>query len=219
MAHFCSVTIITVSDHKWDEFAINLAIEEQRGDFVITPFVHEEVDDKWVNGVAFARLASIDEVIAAGNSLDDHCHLVTPKRVEFKVPAVNPGIITKMPSWRDVMNANAARQKTGKLTETMTSFAVDAKSLPMKKVYFNIGEEDVKLSNKFFTESKGETTVDHIKVPFVHSTSIKGTQYKSMEVLLIWRLCFEGTERPKGDTANNTKKNTIDEICDLMAGL
>ena len=121
---------------------MNLSIEEQRGDFVVAPFVHEEVADKWVNGVAFARLASIDEVLSAGDTLESSCHLVTPKQVEFIVPAVNPSIITKMPSWRDVMNANSSAQKTSKLTETMSSFAVDAKTLPPKKVYFNIAKSD-----------------------------------------------------------------------------
>ena len=184
------------------------------------PFVHEEIEDQWVNGVAFARLATVEEVIAG--DIDSSCHLVDNKKIEFIVPAVSSALVTKMPSWRDVMTANSNHQKTSKLTETMASFAVDAKTLPPKKVYFSIGkaDADVELSNKFFTKSKGGTSVDHIKIPFTHKTAVKDKEFVSMEILLIWRVCFKGTERPKGDGANNnTKKSAIDEICDLMQGL
>lgn len=118
------------------------------------------------------------------------------------------------------MDANSTTQKTSKLVQTLASFAVDAKTMPPKKVIFSISSnEDVKMSNKFFTERKGESTVDHIKVPFKHKLTIKKNEYTSMQCLLIWRVCFEGTERPKGHGATNAKKNAIDEICDLMSGL
>lgn len=203
------------------KFDINLSTEEELGGFVVVPFVHEEVDEKWVNGVAFTRLASIEEILAAGDSLDSCCQLVDPKTLEFTVPAIDQSIITKMPSWRDVMAANCMQQKTAKLVETLSSFAVNAKTLPAKKVIFNISsnDSDVNMSNKFFTEMKGDSTVEHIKVPFKHKLTVKGKDFESMQCLLIWRICFEGTERPKGLGITNTKKNAIDEICDLMSGL
>ena len=200
---------------------MDLTVEEERGGFVVMRFVHEEVDDQWVNGVAFARLATLDEVIGGSTDIDNCCHLLDPKRLEFTVPAVDHALITKMPGWRDAMAANSAVQKTGKLTETMASFAVDAKTRPPKKVYFNIDKDDtdVKLSTKFFSTGKGETKVEHIKVPFKHEFELKGQKFVSMDILLVWRLCFEGTERPKGQGSTNTKKSAIDEICDLMSGL
>lgn len=214
------LSFVEVSTHEWDHYEINLAIEEQRGAFVVVPFVHEEVDDQWVNGVAFGKLATIEEVLSG--EIDSACTLVDGKKIEFVVPAVEPSLINMMPSWRKVMTKNVVEQKTKKLAETMSSFAIDAKALPPKKVYFNISntDEDIELSNKFFTETKGGAKVDHIKIPFKHTTKIKNDQYESLHVLLIWRLCFTGTERPKGDgTQNNTKKSAIDEICDLMSGL
>lgn len=208
---------INIGASQNDEYQINLDVEEQRGGYIVAPFVHEEVNGKWVNGVAFVKPVSLDELKEGVNA----CQLVNSKRVEFTAPSVDPIFVNKMVNWKEKMEVHQKAQKTRKLTETISTFAVDAKTLPPRKIFFEIGNEDVLMSNEHFTDpSKGDKHVDFIMVPYEYKSRLGAKRYETAECLLVWRVSFVGTDRPVGDpnSTSQQKKSAIDELVDLMAG-
>jgi len=101
------------------EFVIDLTQEEQLGDLIVCPFIHEEVGCKWVNGVAFVKpCVSIDEIQEDVNQ----AQITDNKTIEFALPKTNRVFASKASAWKETMSKNMKAQKTKKLTETLSAF-------------------------------------------------------------------------------------------------
>jgi len=212
-SHF--VYIVT-EDKKPREFEIDLSVEEQLGDLIVCPFIHEEVGRKWVNGVAFVKpCVSVNEIQEDINS----AQITDSKTIEFALPRTNRVFSNKAAAWKATMLKNAKVQKTKKLTDTLSTFAGETKN--KKTVCYKISnDDDVEISNEHFTaRGSGERLVDSVMVPCDCETTVGTDTFKHFESLLIWRVCSVDSERNKGDSsAKASGKSKMDELVELMAG-
>ena len=183
------------------------------------PFIHEEVGNKWVSGVAFIKPAvSLDEI---QEDLNEGYIGNDGRQFEFTTARTETKFRKRVSAWKTTMTKNKKAQKTSKLKETMASFAMTAGKDKTKSVYKLCDDEaaDVIMSNKYFTSrGSGDHKVDHIMVPYEFEFQMKGTNYKHFEALLIWRVYFEGTEKTKGDGNPTQIKDQVDELAELLAG-
>lgn len=215
-----AVCFLSVLLHDFPgNFTVDLSEEEQLGPLIVIPFIHEEIANKWVSGLAFVKPAvSLDEI---QEDINEAVISQDKRQVEFTMPKTETKFRRCVMAWKAIMTKNKKSQKTGKLKETMASFAVTAGKEKTKYVY-KLSEEDseVKLSNEYFTaRGSGESKVDHIMVPYEYEVKgPKGKVYNCFEALLIWRVYFEGTEKPKGDGTPTQIKDKVDELADLLAG-
>lgn len=198
---------------------MDLSEEEQLGPLIVIPFIHEEIANKWVSGIAFIKPAvSLDEIQEDINE----AFISTDKRqVEFTMPKTETKFRKRVAKWKSTMTKNKKAQKTGKLKETMASYAVTAGKDKTKFVYkLSEDDDEVILSNAYFTSrGSGDSKVDHIMVPYEFDVNgPNGKVYNCFEALLIWRVYFEGTEKPKGDGTPIQLKDKVDELADLLAG-
>jgi len=197
------------------EYTIDLTQEEQLGDLIVCPFIHEEVGKKWVNGIAFVKpCVSTEEIQEDINQ----AQITDSKTIEFTMPKTNRIFANKAAAWKETMLKNAKGQKTKKLTETMSTFAGESKD--RKLACYKISkDDDVEISNECFAaRGSGERVVDSIMVPCKRDSKCGADTYNHFESLLIWRVCFVDSERNKGDQKATKPKNKMDELVELMAG-
>lgn len=186
---------------KVREFVIDLSEEEQLGDLIVVPFVHEEVGEKWVNGVAFVKPSvSIEELNEDVNSMQ----LLDMETVEFTGPKTDTIFANKTAKWKPRMDKYATQQNTIKLKETLSSFAQESKD--KKKVLYKVDHPDVRLSNEYFTpRGYRDKHIEFEMVPYTYDSKLANKTYEHCECLLIWRVFCIGSARPKGDAAKAQK--------------
>lgn len=201
-------------------YTLDLSEEEQQGPVIVIPFIHEEISNKWVSGVAFVKPAvSLDEI---KEDLNEGYISADKRQFELTIPKTETKFRRHVSKWKTTMKKNQKNQKTDKLKETMASFAVTAGKDKTRVVYRLSDDDnpDVSMSNFYFTaRGSGDFKVDHIMVPYeFESAGPAGKKYSCCEALLIWRVYFEGTEKPKGDGNTKQLKDKVDELADLLAG-
>ena len=96
-------------------FTMDLSVEEQHGPLIVIPFIHEEVGNKWVSGVAFVKPAvSLDEI---QEDLNEGFISADQRQFEFTMAKTETKFRKRVAAWKSTMSKNKKSQKTGKLTE------------------------------------------------------------------------------------------------------